>query len=239
MTHKELQELLPGYALNALAPDEASVLEVHLADCVLCQRELAALREVAATLAQGVAIVEPPAELGARILGAVAPARLPRVSIPRAWVFGGAAAAVAILIAVAAVSLSLNHRVIALRDQVAAQERILVLLATPSVRSVALTGAGQASVRLLYAPERQEGILVAANLDDPGEGFVYQLWLIAGQEPEGAGVFRSAPDRRPLMVPVAADFTRYSVIAITIERGPLGARRPTTPPILVGKLKPS
>lgn len=236
MTHKELQELLPGYSLNALAPAEASVVEAHLADCEVCQRELTGFREVTATLAQGVNIVEPPAGLRARVLEAATASRPSRVSVPRSWVFGGAAVAAAILIAVAGISLLLNHEVTALHEQVAAQERILVLLATPSVRSVALTGPGQASVRFLYAPERHEGILVAANLDDPGQGFVYQLWLIAGQEPESAGVFRWTPDRRPLIVSLTADFTRYGVIAITRERGPLGAGRPTTPPILVGRL---
>jgi anti-sigma-K factor RskA len=236
VTHKELQELLPGYALNALASDEARVFEAHLADCNLCQRELAALREVTATLAQGVPMVEPPTELGARILGAVRPSRPSRFSIPRSWVFAGVAAAAVIIIAFAGVSLSLYHRFTELGTQVAAQERILVLLANPSARSVTLTGQGQAGVRLLYTPERHEGILVAANLDDPGPDFVYQLWLIAGQEPESAGVFRPAPDRRPLIVPVTADFTRYGVIAITRERGPLGVRRPTSSPILIGKL---
>jgi len=236
MTHEELRELLPAYALHALTADEARVLEAHLADCEVCQRDLAALREVTATLAQSIPAVEPPAELRARLLSSVRQLRPSRLSIPRSWVIGGAAAAAAIIIALAGVSLSLNHRLTELGAQLAAQERILVLLANPSARSVALTGPGPTGVRLIYTPERHEGILVAETLDDPGPDFVYQLWLIAGQEPESAGVFRPAADRRPLIVPITADFTRYGVIAITRERGPVGARRPTSSPILAGKL---
>ncbi len=235
MTHKELQDLLPSYALNALDADEASVLEAHLAGCALCKQELASLREATAILAQGVKTVEPPRELEARILRAVRPSRPTWIAIPRSWAWGAGAAAAVILIAFAGVSLSLNQRVTVLREQVAAQDRILALLATPSARSVALTGSGEASVRLLYAPDRQEGILIAVNLGDPGPGFVYQLWLIAGQEPESAGVFYGTSDRRPVIVPVTADFTRYGVIAITRELGPLGANQPTAQPILAGK----
>ncbi len=233
MTHEEVQELLAGYALNALDPAEIPGLEAHLSGCAVCQRELAMLREVASVLAEGVASVEPPAALRSRILAAVRPARGPRAVHP--WAFGLAAVAAVLLVALAGVGVTLNHRLAVLSERLASQERILVLLANPTARTVSLTGSVQARVRLFYEPERKSGALIVVDLDDPGRDFVYQVWLIAGQEPESAGVFRSTLGQ-PMIVPIAADFARYQIIAITRERGPIGVQRPTTQPILAGTL---
>jgi len=48
--HAELQELLGAYALDAVEPEEAAVIELHLATCPRCRHELAEHREVAALL---------------------------------------------------------------------------------------------------------------------------------------------------------------------------------------------
>jgi hypothetical protein len=48
--HAELQELLGAYALDAVEPAEATVIELHLATCPRCRDELAQHREVAALL---------------------------------------------------------------------------------------------------------------------------------------------------------------------------------------------
>lgn len=44
-------DLVGVYALQALAPDEAAIMRVHLADCAECQRELDAVRPVIAAFA--------------------------------------------------------------------------------------------------------------------------------------------------------------------------------------------
>ena len=48
--HAELQELLGAYALDAVEPEEAVVLELHLLTCPRCRTELTEHREVAALL---------------------------------------------------------------------------------------------------------------------------------------------------------------------------------------------
>ncbi|WP_129660450.1 anti-sigma factor [Rothia uropygialis] len=59
------------YAVDALDTEEARGFEAHLATCSRCQEEVASFRATAAGLAEAVA-VEPPAELKAQVLGAVA-----------------------------------------------------------------------------------------------------------------------------------------------------------------------
>jgi hypothetical protein len=50
-THRDIQELLGVYALDAVDPDTASMLELHLGDCVKCSIEVAQHHEVAGLLA--------------------------------------------------------------------------------------------------------------------------------------------------------------------------------------------
>jgi anti-sigma factor RsiW len=63
--HSELQELLGAYALDAVEPDEAEMIERHLEVCPRCRTELTEHREVAALL--GYAGATAPAGLWDRI----------------------------------------------------------------------------------------------------------------------------------------------------------------------------
>jgi hypothetical protein len=49
-THEDIQELLGAYALNAVDPDEAEVVEAHLETCPRCRAEVEGHREVATML---------------------------------------------------------------------------------------------------------------------------------------------------------------------------------------------
>ena len=73
----EIRELLPLYALNALAADETLRLEAHLADCTECQTELRELRETCVDLAV-VAEAPAPASLKSRLMGRIAEAPVRR-----------------------------------------------------------------------------------------------------------------------------------------------------------------
>lgn len=67
MNHAEIEELLGVYALDAVDPREALLVEEHLAECPRCRAEVAAHREVAALL--GNAGGEAPEGLWDRIAG--------------------------------------------------------------------------------------------------------------------------------------------------------------------------
>ncbi|MGQ0549495.1 MAG: anti-sigma factor domain-containing protein, partial [Armatimonadota bacterium] len=242
MTHIELRALIPAYALDALSPGEAREVEAHLPTCEECRRELLLMRDVASELATAVPTTSPPEALRAKILETirgdepvasiphVPPLRIPRpgaripdiIRIPRTWLMGVAALAAALAVVLAGLALSLNQRLGALNERLMAQERVVALLANPESKMSALSGSVSANVRFVYHHGTRQGALVVTDLQDPGAEQVYQLWLIAGQEPESAGVFRPVPGR-PIIVPVRADFSRYQAVAISVERGPLGA----------------
>src|SRR5258708_32515926 len=57
--HQDVIELLDGYALDALEPDEALTVEEHLGDCAECRQRLAEHREALATLPAAIGSVSP------------------------------------------------------------------------------------------------------------------------------------------------------------------------------------
>jgi anti-sigma-K factor RskA len=255
MTHGEMRESLAGYALHALADDEARELEAHLATCEECREELALLQDAAASLAPGFVREGPPEALRDRIRDAVrAPAVVPLGDPSRARRMGSPdlqthrpqpgragllalAVAAALIIVVAGFAVSLEQRFATLRAQVGTERQALAVLADPSSRVVTLSGSAAGNVRFVFDPAKRRGVLVATGLRDPGPDFVYQLWLVAGAAPESVGVFRPAPGA-PVIVPVGADFPRYQAVAVSVERGPNGAPRPSAAPVLVARLGP-
>ncbi|MGH9152889.1 MAG: zf-HC2 domain-containing protein, partial [Acidimicrobiales bacterium] len=51
LTHHEIEELLGAYALDAVPPEEAEAVGLHLSGCPRCRAEVAEHRETAAVLA--------------------------------------------------------------------------------------------------------------------------------------------------------------------------------------------
>lgn len=65
---ESVHELVGLYVLNAATLAEAAAFEAHLAVCDSCRAELAALRPIAAGLAETVPQIDPPARLRERVL---------------------------------------------------------------------------------------------------------------------------------------------------------------------------
>lgn len=75
LSHEEAAELLGAYALDAVDPDEAALVDAHLDECPRCRAEVARHHEVAGLLANSGA--EAPAELWDRISGRLEKPDLP------------------------------------------------------------------------------------------------------------------------------------------------------------------
>ena len=100
---KQIEELLPGHALNALSADEAARVEAHLDVCPWCPALFREHLEVAGLLAQAAEQVQPPEKLRADILKNIRPRsqQVPRFSLAsliRGRALLGATAGVAILL---------------------------------------------------------------------------------------------------------------------------------------------
>ena len=72
MNHSQVEDLLPGYALGALEMREQDDLLKHLQTCSACYNLALEQMELAAMLAGGVAEVDPPVGLRARVYDSLA-----------------------------------------------------------------------------------------------------------------------------------------------------------------------
>lgn len=98
LQHDEIESLLGAYALDAVDPDEAVLIERHLEDCPRCRAEVDAFRELAGRLGTSAVVedAEPlPPELWDRIADGLvdAPRRLPSAMPDLARSEGAAAVA--------------------------------------------------------------------------------------------------------------------------------------------------
>jgi len=230
MEHQQLEESVAAFALGAL--DESARIETeralleHLPGCASCRELFNELREVAADLALTPEPRAVPRSVEERILESIRErrARSERPVSPRRSPFGRVAivAAAAAIVALFAWNVQLASRVNDERtrsDQVA---RALSLVGAPDAKSATLTG-GQGTLVFVYRPG--EAVLIGHDVLDPPSGRVLQLWLMRAGVPTSAGVFGETD--RLVFVAVPVDPRGFDRVAVTVEKGPRGATRPS------------
>ena len=240
MTHDEAAELLGAYALDAVDPDEAQAVELHLLECARCRAEVSEHRETAAMLAHAGA--DAPSSLWGRIAGEIEPpADVVPLPMPRlgdiaeqrtktrsrrpVWLAPVAAAA-AVVIAVLGLQVrDLQQRIDELPASATAE--LASAAADPDAVLVHLDGGDGTSVPVVLNGDR--AWLDAANLPDAGNGRTYQLWGAAGDELVSVAVLGRDPGV------VSFDVDGYAALAITEEDAP-GVVRSEQPPVVIGEL---
>ena len=207
MDCREVEELLPGYALSALAPEEEEMLEAHLDSCPWCPALLRDQLQVASVLSGAAEGAEIPLRVKADTLRAVAgrparPAGQRRPPVELRHLALGAAAAVAILLlaAVIALSVRLTGQVDDLQDEndllqtqvarlsqaddklvdmVVEQRSLSYVMAVSDRQVMALQTAEGDDSRgvLMIAPHAGTGVLLTRGLKPSSEDHTYDVWL--------------------------------------------------------------
>lgn len=244
MNSADLHTLTGAYALNALDDDERREFEAHLAECPACQQEVAEFEATAAEL--GSSLAEPlPPHLRSEVMAAISTTRQERpaprpaddqavVEFPRRPLFDRvllpAAAILAVLVVGLAVTVgNLNARV---NELEASTVRVTDIVAAPDLRTWDITQNG-ASARVVYSPTQGQGMFLAAGLQPPPDGKVYELWLIGPEGATPAGLFTSRDGA--VTHPMTGDVVSATHIGVTVEPAG-GSPQPTTDPILVIEL---
>jgi anti-sigma-K factor RskA len=86
----------------------------------------------------------------------------------------------------------------------------------------------------MAAPKQQRCRSVRAQPQVEPEGKTYQIWVIKGDTPQPSGLFESKGDSVAAVVENPVEGA--DAVAVTIEPEG-GSRKPTTDPMLVGKVK--
>lgn len=238
-----IQELLGAYALDSVDPEEAALVNDHLANCPRCRQEVDRHRESIALLAAAGGTA--PDEIWDRIAGAIdrpappGPLAAPRlVSAPRPstrsrWVRPlqavavAAAVAVAVLVGVGTARIgNLDHQVHQLRT---ANGGLAEALVDPSARHLTLTtttAAAQPVGQLIILPSGASW-LVGSELPVLVSAHTYQLWSMVGGRAVSVSLLGAHPGTVAFRVDPAAPPQAYLV---TIEPAG-GVVAPTSSPI--------
>ena len=239
LTHRDIEELLGAFALDAVDAEEAAAIERHLRDCPRCRAEVAAHRETAALLVED--HLKPPAALWDKLatgLEEVPPpidltqftqrSAAPRPSAPR-WI--AIAAAIVALLGVGSFGFRQQQQVNEVEAAISGQEVAVEALAAfndPTAR-VATLRSGDGSLQVRAALLRAgTGYVLADRLPNLDEDRTYQLWAMIDGRPVSAGVL--GPDPHVVRFEASRD---ADALAISIERAS-GAQTPSRPIRLTG-----
>lgn len=223
---QELHDLAAPYALDALEPAERAAFERHLDDCDECRAQLADLQEATIALAYAES-TEPPPALRERILEAARSENGTKV-IPfprRRWLFpataAAAAAAAVVAIGVGLWASSLSRDLDRERSANVGYARALQLLGG----GAEVTQLADAEGGLLVTPDG-EAALVVCGLQPAPKDKTYEAWVIEGETPRPAGLFRGGGGCPPVLL--EKKVRPGTQVAVTLERKG-GAAQPTGP----------
>jgi anti-sigma factor RsiW len=229
-----IHDLIAGYALDALDPEERRDYEEHLSACDRCREELSSFWEVTASLALAATGPEPSPELRERILASaraepqnVVPFR-GRPAFTRVRIVSAIASVAAVIaIGLGVWSISLHGRLGDANTQLAAEQSSLSIVSNPAARTVPLSkGDGQ----LVVAPDGR-AVMIVDGLAAAPSGKAYEVWVINGTTPTRAGLFHGG-DRS--VVAVNGTVRKDAVVAVTLERS-AGVDAPTTTPLVASQ----
>jgi anti-sigma-K factor RskA len=237
MTNEHPTELIPGFVLGVLDPEEEERVRGHILQCAICQEELRAFSASLAKVGPDLGAPVPRPHVKQRLLervmgaqdrpvGVAAPAPMARPWMARPRVLAGAALSLVLLIALLFVGAPQQP---APAPDVAVSESGLVVFATtPGTVAHAIPHTADAAARTtLYTHSGDPRIgMEVANLPPAPHGHTYQLWVASGAGQVSLGTFDPAQDGTVSMLAVApTSVDQYTDAMVTIE--PVGGA--TTP----------
>lgn len=247
----EMHDLVGAYVLDALSPAETRAFQEHLHSCPECQVEVRQLQEAVGTLPLAVDMIEPPADLFARIRDTIEHERpalkpitggrpTPRRPVPWSYLELAVAAAAAVLIvALGAWNIHLQSQIS--KDQTALQYQHAIsqaILNGGHVSTIPGTAvAPGATAALVQPPHPGPSYLIVKGLPDLASNRVYEVWLVKpSKSPVPAGVFSSGSTGVQIWQ-LSKSARGFPVTAVTEEPGPRGSRVPRGPKVLAGAVR--
>jgi hypothetical protein len=254
----QCEDLLPGYLLGALTPEEAAAAAEHLYTCVQCQTSQLAYEAVLDRLGEAVGQHAPPPAVRQSLMATVQAELTPMVGRrreePRArwsawtvrWVAVWAVATVVLCLGLGwgawealnmVKQLRANEQ--ALVHQLDMQRQALAILTAADSRRVVLSAEGrQARGVLLLRETTPDAVLIVLDLPQLQPDRGYQLWLAREGGRDDGGVFQvDARGFGMLRIHAPNPLETYRAVGIT-EEPITGSPGPTSPRVIGSPLKP-
>ena len=257
LTHDEVVEMAGAFVLGALNPADEAAVRAHLATCQEPHEEIAELGGVLPALAESVPMVEPPADLKARIMAAAAadlaaregsgapgasePSAFPTATEREArrartsagtWILR--VAAVLAIVALGGWNLLLQNQLNAAKTYEQSVAAVLEAAAAPGSLTAILTADGGTGSGLAAVSATGEVTLAMQDLAPTSGDTVYEAWVIGSDNvPVPMGSFKVGSTGSASFEADGVPSTSGIVLALTLEPAP-GAKTPTMPIISKG-----
>jgi anti-sigma-K factor RskA len=243
-----IQELIPDYVFGLTDPEETRLVESNLAYCPDAVAQLAEFQHLQAEMRLAVPQVEPPPQLGNKLMAALdAPIALPKsnrriTSFPLAWL-AAAAAIIALILTNVYWFLRVND-LTQLQNQLTtllgqSGQTTFVLNRTDDLRWVRLPASqkdADTAAFMMWNAESETGLLYAHAFPKLTAGKTYQLWLTHGNERISAGTFRVDQDGKGAMIfHITQPIDNYTWARITAEPES-GSNSPSDTAVVLGEL---
>jgi hypothetical protein len=116
---------------------------------------------------------------------------------------------------------ALEGAMVALQEQLTAQERVLAYVMSPGMRVVEVFGTEaqpEARGRLFASPEGDSALLVMAGLEPLPPSSVYQLWLIDGAAPVPVGFLQvDEQGAGRAIIDAPAPVGGFTILGVSVE----------------------
>jgi anti-sigma-K factor RskA len=259
---KDIEELLPFYALDALTEDERELVEKYLAEHPEARQQVEEMGKTVSALPHSVAPLEPSPQAKQTLMARVASdvearARSREQSQPsrpaarfenlfRTLSLVTAAVAIVWAIVLSARVSRLQNEVSALNDRLVAQsESIDQIIANlpqtnPSnVITVSLKGTEfqpRAQGQLIADPSSESAVLVISGLPKLEAGKTYQVWLIDGGTPVSAGLLTVDENGQGVFIVTSKEsIGSFNALGISVEPDG-GSQQPTGDIVVLSEL---
>jgi anti-sigma-K factor RskA len=234
---EHLEELMTGYVLGDLNPEEALEFQRLLAENPQLATEVSSLQEALEVLPYALPEVTPPPHLRTAILEAanssLTPTSTPkRFSLPWSKIAAGAAALLALALGLD------NYNLRQQLKTVQAQNEVIEVLQQRNTRLFTLTGtenANTASGSIAINTNEQKAVIVFQNLPASPVGQIYRLWAIVDDKKIACANFDASQQGTVLAeftIPAAACSSTKSTLAVTLEPSTLPPQ-PVGPAVMV------
>jgi anti-sigma-K factor RskA len=233
------EQLIAGYVLGELDPEETEQLKQLIAQNPELLKEVVRMQEVMALIAYELPPVQPPTKLRSQILAAVQsdqqtiPSKK-RFSIP--W--GKLVAAIVILI-LAIDNYRLRQELQRTHSQLTSQQQILTALQQPNSRLVTLkaVNTSKASGSIIFLPNQGKLVVALENLSRLPENQIYRLWAVIDGKKIACAQFNANLKGKVLgsLVITSKDCSlQQAKLVVTQEPFP-SPQQPVGSPVLIGE----
>jgi anti-sigma-K factor RskA len=256
MDRRQIEELLPFYALDALTDEEREQVEAYLRAHPEAWAQVEELKKTASALPYGAKPVEPSRRTKNALMARVAVderARNPKAgqtslsglrgdNIIRTFTLGIATLAIVWVMILNSQIKLLRNQISTLNDVLIAQSNELQqinakLPQTPLPETITISLKGtdvqpRAQGQLIADPNSQSAVLVISGLAKLQPGKTYQVWLIDGGGPQSAGLLAVDNNGGAVFI-VTSDLSIGSFQSLGISVEPAGGSKQPTGEIVV------